>query len=422
MSKPHKKGLVPTLRFPEFQDAGAWEKKVLKSYIEQYSEKVSSITDLEIYSSTREGLKPQSAYYDGRNLVNDGEYGVVPHGYFVYRHMSDDDIFKFNINKLGKKIAVSKEYPVFRTINLASEFLLNQFNEGQDFKKFAASQKKGGTRTRLYFNTLCSFKSLLPSLDEQQKIADCLTSIDDLITAETQKLAALKTHKKGLIQQLFPAEGETVPILRFPEFRDDWKKSKLEKHINLLSGYAFKSEYFCGNGKKLLTPKNFTKNGAASFCKENIKFTTEECDSRYVCKEGDLLLLLTDLTPSCELLGKPIFLTKRDGESLLNQRIVKVIPKNEVTIKFLLYFFLTDLYSARIKDTATGSTVRHSSNKIVLDTDISFPSVEEQQKIADCLSSVDALIAAQGEKIEALKLHKKGLMQQLFPVMEEVDA
>ena len=401
MSKPQKKPLVPTLRFPEFQDAGEWEKKVLKSYIEQHSEKVSSSTDLEIYSSTREGLKPQSAYYDGRNLVNDGEYGVVPHGYFVYRHMSDDDIFKFNINKLGKKIAVSKEYPVFRTINLASEFLLNQFNEGQEFKKFAASQKKGGTRTRLYFNTLCSFKSLLPSLEEQQKIADCLASIDDLIIAETQKLAALKTHKKGLMQQLFPAEGETVPRLRFPEFRDggDWE----EKFLGKVAENLDSKRVPITEGDRV--KGNIPYYGASGVIDYVLDYIFDE---NLLCVSEDGANLVVRTYPIAFSISGKTWINNHAHVLRFEFPCTQIIVENY-------------LNSISLEDYLTGMA-QPKLNRAKLDIiPIPLPELEEQQKIADCLSSVDALIAAQGEKIEALKLHKKGLMQQLFPVMEEVE-
>jgi type I restriction enzyme, S subunit len=217
--KAHKKGLmqqlfpaegenVPQLRFKEFQNTEGWEEKTLGEFIEQYSERVSSKTELPIYSSTREGLMSQKDYYNNRELINDGEYGVVPKGYFVYRHMSDDATFKFNINEILDKIVVSKEYPIFKTTNLNSHFLLYKLNGGVDFEQFAAEQRKGGTRTRLYFKTLCSWKTLMPSLAEQQKIADCLTSVDALITGQNERLAALKVHKQGLLQQLFPNTTE----------------------------------------------------------------------------------------------------------------------------------------------------------------------------------------------------------------------
>src|SRR5665213_663513 len=154
-NKAEAKLMKPKLRFPEFRNAPGWKNKLLGPYLEDCSTRVQSDTNLLVYSSTREGLKRQDAYFDGRVLLNENEYGVVPHGCFVYRHMSDDGLFKFNINETGGDIAVSKEYPVFRTKELSSVFLLNKLNEGPDFKQFALSQKAGGTRTRLYFTKLC---------------------------------------------------------------------------------------------------------------------------------------------------------------------------------------------------------------------------------------------------------------------------
>ncbi|MCU8163167.1 restriction endonuclease subunit S [Vibrio vulnificus] len=258
-------------------------------------------------------------------------------------------------------------------------------------------------------------------IKEQKKIADTLSSIDNLITANIKKLESLKSHKKGLMQKLFPAEGENKPDFRFPEFSMEvnWKKEKLHNLVDLLSGHAFKSEYFSTTGKKMVTPKNFTKNGFASFSEDNTKYTSEDFNERYICREGDLLLLLTDLTPSCELLGRPMLLTPSDGEVLLNQRIAKVILKGNINSNFLKYFFLSNSFRKRIINTATGSTVRHTSNKIVLSTELLLPNLSEQNKIAVCLLSIDELIRSQADKIETLKEYKKGLMQQLFPEMKE---
>ncbi|MBF0139491.1 MAG: restriction endonuclease subunit S [Magnetococcales bacterium] len=207
MKQESKRELKPRLRFPEF--INHLEYKGLAKFLKEYSEKSPTNTELPIYSSTRYGIIPQKDYYDGRELINDGEYGVVPEGFFVYRHMSDDGTFKFNINRTGQRIAVSKEYPIFTTADLCSDFLLYLLNDGVEFSRFALMQKKGSTRTRLYLNTLSSWMTFLPSCQEQQKIADCLSSLDELITAHAQKLVTLKAHKKGLMQQLFPStEGE----------------------------------------------------------------------------------------------------------------------------------------------------------------------------------------------------------------------
>jgi len=217
--KVHKKGLmqalfpaegetVPRLRFLEFLGAGEWRRQELDPFLLEYSERASSDTNLPVYSSTRTGLKFQKDYFDDRELENDGDYGVVPQGYFVYRHMSDDGLFKFNMNRTGGSIAVSKEYPVFSTSNLHPDFLLYLLNDSDAFKAFAFAQKKGGTRTRLYLKVLRTWKPLLPSLPEQKMIAGCLTSLDDAISVQSQKLVELRRHKNGLMQQLFPSVVE----------------------------------------------------------------------------------------------------------------------------------------------------------------------------------------------------------------------
>jgi type I restriction enzyme S subunit len=260
---------------------------------------------------------------------------------------------------------------------------------------------------------------------EQQKIADCLSSLDELIAAQTRKVDALKTHKKGLMQQIFPREGETQPRLRFPEFRDagKWSITTLGKHIQLQSGYAFSSDYFGHAGRKLVTPKNFTKFGFGNFDESISKYTTEEAPQKYLCRPGDLLVLLTDLTPTCELLGKPLEVSEQDGNVLLNQRVAKVELVSNVVLKtFFKQFFLTESYNEVIVATASGSTVKHSSNKVLLNMEVALPCVEEQKRIADCLTSLDTLITAATQELGTLKTHKKGLMQQLFPSAQAVNA
>ncbi|MHB0959285.1 MAG: restriction endonuclease subunit S [Pirellulaceae bacterium] len=181
---------------------GDWRHDEIGRYLEQCSSRIPSTTALPIYTSSRAGLKPQDEYYAGRTVTNDGEYGIVPKHHFVFRHMSDDGVFVFHINKTGGDIAVSKEYPVFRAINLDQDFLLAKLNHTVEFRVFAASQKAGGTRTRLYFNKLRLWKTLLPSLSEQRAIADVLNVQGLEIELLSRRLDALKRQKRGLMQQL----------------------------------------------------------------------------------------------------------------------------------------------------------------------------------------------------------------------------
>lgn len=416
MSGYEKHPLIPRLRFPEFRDAQGWESKFIGSYLDDRSERTPSDTNLPIYSSTREGLKRQDAYFDGRVLQNKSEYGVVPPDCFVYRHMSDDGLFKFNINDTGGDIAVSKEYPVFSTKDLNAVFLLAKLNHGSDFKQFALSQKAGGTRTRLYFSRLCEWKTLLPSPPEQQKIADCLSSLDELITAETLKLDTLKTHKKGLMQQLFPCEGETVPHLRFPEFvkMEGWKDERLEDLSKRGSGHTPSKahpEYYDGEIKWVsLADSKRLDSGLIEETEIKISEAGIQNSSAVLHPAGSVLLSRDAGVGKSAVMGSPM---------AVSQHFIVWTCNSDQLLNWFLYYTL-QLKKSVFERVATGNTIKTIGLPFFVDLRLKVPTLEEQEMIAGCLMSLDSRITVQVQRLEKLKTHKQGLMQQLFPVSDEV--
>ncbi|MFV0153526.1 restriction endonuclease subunit S [Empedobacter falsenii] len=201
--------------------------------------------------------------------------------------------------------------------------------------------------------------------------------------------------------------------LRFPEFKEKINFDLFKNHFDLISGYAFKSDYFNEDGIDLIIPKNFSKNGYGNFNENINKKTLENVDEKFTATKDDLLILLTDLTPSCELLGNPLYI-KDDKLHYVNQRISKVVITNNLDKNYLKYILLTRRYKTHIIETATGTTVRHSSNKAVLNYKFFIPTLQEQTKIADFLGAVDKQLDILNQKKEKLNLYKKGVMQQLF--------
>jgi type I restriction enzyme S subunit len=406
--------VVPKLRFPEFRGEESWENKLIGPYLEDCSGRVPPDTELPVYSSTREGLKRQDAYFDGKVLQNKNDYGVVPPGCLVYRHMSDDGLFKFNINETGGEIAVSKEYPVFSTKGLNSVFLLAKLNDGLDFKHFALSQKAGGTRTRLYFSRLCEWRTLLPYPAEQQKIAECLSSVDELLAAQALKVDALKTHKKGLMHQLFPREGETEPRLRFPEFHNagEWDEKKLGTICDIQRGkFSHRPrndpKFFGGQYPFIQTGDVVKSEGGAVIASQSLN---EE--GLAVSKLFKPTVVL--ITIAANIGDTGLLLT----EGCFTDSVVGLIPQKG-TIPVFLELIMRG-QKDNLNKVATTGAQKNINNEILREVSVLLPSVPEQQRIATCLSSLDALIIAETQKHEALKTHKKGLMQQLFPSLDEV--
>lgn len=204
-----KKALMQQLlagkkRFKEFEGQ-EWKEVRLGKYLIKHTEKAESSDQYPVLTSSREGLFLQKDYYSGREVASTDNtgYNVVPRGYFTYRHMSDDLIFKFNINNIVDKGIVSTLYPVFTTgKNLNKKFLLYKLNEGNEFKRLALREKQGGSRTYMYFSKLSNLKLLLPSIEEQNKIVDVILTAESELTILNKKLEGFQQQKKGLMQQL----------------------------------------------------------------------------------------------------------------------------------------------------------------------------------------------------------------------------
>lgn len=208
-----------------------WRVGQVSKCIEEYKFFSNDISHIPVYSSSRKGLVPQSDYYNQREAVETNlGYKVVPQGYVTYRHMSDDDVFHFNINKTGENVLVSSEYPVFTSSdNCDLSFLISVLNNTARFRYFCKMQKLGGTRTRLYLDNLKRYALALPPFDEQKKIAKILATQDKAIELQARKIEELKRFKKGCLEKMFPRKGQKVPEKRFPGFTDDWEQRKAKE-------------------------------------------------------------------------------------------------------------------------------------------------------------------------------------------------
>jgi type I restriction enzyme S subunit len=270
-------------------------------------------------------------------------------------------------------------------------------------------------------NDVHAFSALIPdSPDEQKKIADCLTSLDELMTAQARKVDALKTHKKGLMQQLFPREGETQSRLRFPEFQNagECEEGKL---ISLssepLSNGVFNDPKKVGTGYKLI---NVSDMYIETTIDENrlslLELLPSEFEGNNVLT-GDIFFTRSSLVKSGIAVSN-IYLGSSSNVTYDGHLIRFRANTSMVIPLFAHYLFKTALVRTQLIARGKTATMTTIGQADVASVSLFYPDPDEQQRIASCLSSLDDLITAETQKLETIKSHKKGLMQQLFPSLE----
>ena len=424
MSRRNQQPATPKLRFPEFRDAGTWRERPFSDVLSEHGEKSTGVE--EVFSvSVHKGLINQVEHL-GRSFSasSTDHYNRVLPGDVVYTKSPTGD-FPFGIikqSKLDVPVIVSPLYAVFSPQTTALGTILEAYFESPANAKFFLEPlvQKGAKNTINIKNDRFLSGTLILPLDkaEQQKIADCLGSLDDLITAEGRKLEALRDHKKGLMQQLFPREGETQPRLRFPEFRGagDWKKKSLFDLFHFQDGFGFNSTDFVNAEKGATQVIRIADINNKNMNVDKVYIPNAFHDStgltKYFVENGDLLLSLTGAA------GFNFFLWNGD-RAVINQRTAKITPKKRSNAA--LTRLLEPLIHERINVRGEGQN-NNLSKKFLKTVVFRIPESDEQDRIADCLSALDARIAAQEEKLAALQQHKKGLMQQLFPKPAEVGA
>ena len=394
-----EKEVVPKLRFPEFQG-----------------------NDIDFVHGNRlfESISNKNHNSDLPILAITQDQGAVPRDQIEYNvTVTDKSLSNYKVVEVGDFIISLRsfqggiEYSRFKGICSPAYITLRKRKEciSELYYKYyfktwkyiqSLNRNLEGIRDgkMISYSQFSSIKIPYPCLfKEQQKIADCLSSIDKLIDAESRKLKALEKYKKGLMQKLFPAEGKTLPEWRFPEFLDGngWIKTSLSQICIMQAGKFISAS----------------------------KISNEQKNNMYPCYGGNGLRGYT-LTHNCSgdhpligrqgaLCGNVTFVT---GDFYATEHAIVVTANKNIDEKWLYYL----LDYLQLNQYATGQAQPGLSVQTLEKVTAIYPrEVEEQKKIANCLSEIDTIITKQSNKLEQLKTHKKGLMQGLFPSLEGAD-
>lgn len=416
MSSYTKNNHIPTLRFPGF--VGEWEEKTISdiAYVLQgfgFPDKYQGQTtgdlpfckvgDISAAVDKGERIISHAANYVNYSLLPTLHARPIPEGATIFA-------------KIGEAIRSNKRImtgcPCLIDNNAAA--VKAKEGESDEFIFYLMSNVNladyaGGIVPSVNKSTVETISVLIPpTIAEQKKIASCLSNIDSLIAAQNRIVAAVKEKKKGLMQQLFPQPGETTPRLRFPGFSDEWEEKLLgevfeknnERNLDCTIGF----EQTISIASMTYNPSG---NGAADDSLKTYK----------VLRIGDIAF--EGHKNKDFAYGR--FVMNDIGPGIISPRFTSLRPKYPLEVGFWkkLINFEPIMRSKLVNSTKMGTMMNELIVSEVLNQSLPVPSLAEQQMIASCLSSLDDTIQAETDKLEALKAHKKGLMQQLFPQLDK---
>ncbi len=421
---------VPKLRFPEFRGVEGWKATQLQRIARPVSDRaVTGDGDNVLSLSGEHGLVLQSDYF-GKKVAGDSaeRYLKLLRDDFVYNDRTTKASTFGTIKRLSKYSGgiVSPIYKCFRFhADENAVFWEWYFESGSHDAALGGLVNEGARagRFNISISQFLSTSAWRPDEPEQQKIAKCLSSVDELMAAQALKVDALKTHKKGLMQQLFPREGETQPRLRFPEFQNagEWDESELgPKTTKVGSGITPSGgdKNYKQSGRPFVRSQNV---GWGVLLLDDVAYIDDETHASFDSTEIKVRDVLLNITGAS--IGRSAVADDRVVGGNVNQHVCIIRTKpDELNPLFLNQFLICQRGQKLIDSFQAGGNRQGLNFAQIRSFAIPLPPKKlEQQRIASCLRSLDALINAETQELEALKTHKKGLMQQLFPSPEDAD-
>ncbi len=389
MSNKQTKPLVPELRFPEFRGDGVWRATPLGELGAIVTGKTPSTKEEDLWggdipfitpTDITEGEKFQ--YSTQRTVFKTTGTKILPPGSVVYTCIASIGKMALTVVPSVTNQQINAVVPNGKT---AREFIYYSLANLTPWIKSIPA-----TSTLPIINKSQFSEFIIPhpaEKDEQQKIADCLSSLDELIAAQARRVRALKTHKKGLMQRLFPGGGETQPRLRFPECKGQWNDATLgELCFNVSSGKD--ARHSDGVFDLYGSTGVIGKTAKASYQTPHILVARVGANAGY--------------------------LTKANGQFGVTDNTLVINLKPAANIDYIFHY----LGNININKLIFGSGQPLITGSILKAQRVLLPPTEEQIKIAKCLSSVSNLIKVESDKLDTLNAQKKGLVQILFPSLE----
>ena len=392
---------IPAIRFKGFSDT--WEQRKFDDITYPAGEKNRDNLPYESYSVTNEnGFIPQNEQFENGGTMATADksmYYIVSKNSFAYNPA------RINVGSIGyydkpENVIVSSLYEVFKTSEDIDDRFLWHWFKSDAFQRMIEQYQEGGVRLYFYYDKLCMCSLPVPDIQEQRKIGKQLDILDNLITLHQRKYDKLTNVKKSMLGKMFPQNGSNVPEIRFKGFTEAWEQRKLGEIGSVSMCRRIFKEQTSENGE---IP--FYKIG--TFGGEADAFISRELFEEYKAKyqypkKGDILISASGS------IGRTVVFTGKN-EYFQDSNIVWLNHDKHLDNSFLKCFYSIVKWAG-----IEGSTIKRLYNDNILNTAITLPSVEEQQKIGAYFENLDNLITLHQRELEKLKNLKKACLEKMF--------
>lgn len=408
-----KKSDAPAIRFKGFSDA--WEQRKLSEITDKVTEKNAGLQYVETFTNSAEfGIISQRDFFD-HDIAKLGSldgYYIVKNEDFVYnpRISTSAPVGPINRNKLGRTGVMSPLYTVFRPHDIDTTYLEYFFKCGywHSFMNFNGDSGARSDRFSIRDNVFFQMPIPIPDIDEQRKIGELLTCLDNLITLHQRKFEKLTNVKKSMLEKMFPQNGSSYPEIRFKGFTDPWEQRKAIDIADYSKGNGYSKGDLTDAGTPIiLYGRLYTK----------YQFAISEVDTFAFPRNGAVYSQGNEvIVPASGETAEDIARASAVEKSgvLLGGDLNILRPFDFINPLFLALAISNGEPQKELAKKAQGKSVVHIHNTDIQEVTIAYPSRTEQDRIVSVFRQLDNLITLHQRELEKLQNIKKSMLEKMF--------
>ena len=411
-----KKSDTPAIRFKGFSDT--WEQRKVGDLLIERNQQAPMSDEYPLMAFiANEGVAPKGDRYDRSALVTDTVnklYKKTEMGDFIYSS-NNLETGSIGLNKYGKA-CISPVYSIFEPTGIADSDFLGRRLVRKDFINAMVKWRQGVIygQWRIHESDFLKIEIPVPSVEEQRKIGTYLEQLDRLITLHQREFEKLHNVKKSMLEKMFPKNGSNVPEIRFKGFTEAWEQRKLSELTSMHARIGWQnlrtSEFLDSGDYMLITGTDFN-DGAINFSTCHYVERERYEQDRNIQIHNGSILITKDGT-----LGKVAYVQGLSMPATLNAGVfnVQIKDANNVDEKYLFQYLKAPFLMDYVDKKATGGTIKHLNQSILVDFPVILPQRSEQILIGAFFQELDNLITLHQRELEKLQNIKKSMLEKMF--------